>query len=521
VEAIESMHSQVDQISPILVEVKVEVPWDKVNESLELAYRNLQRTARVRGFRPGKVPRNVVKNLMGKSVEQDVSNQLFEQALGEAVKEHSLEPISVSAMDSPALSQGQPWSFKAKLEVRPKVGPVNTSALTIQRKLEPVTDADIERELQQMRERNAEIVSPAESRPARQGDILTLDIAVSVEGQPRADLSSTDTRAELGAERLLSEIEAALEGASVGEEREVNLTFPENYSHEGLQGKPASFKLSVKQLQEKVLPDLDDELAKDLEHESLDALRDDIRKRLTEQATRRTDSSLREDVVERLVDANPVPVPPSLVERQERAMLNELLQFQQMLGRPIPFDDAMHKELRTRAERKIQAVLVLAALAEQQKVTVSDDEVEAKLKEIADQGGKHIAKVRAEYQGERRETLHSQLLHNKLLEYLLSQATITEGSAQDAPKDEPSKKEPSKDKPSAEKQQAKSARKESASKSQDTATEDTATEDTAAKPKSAKENAAKPASKSAPSKAKTSKESPAQPKTSKAKKTGK
>jgi trigger factor len=426
------MDSQVDQISPILVEVKVEVPWTKVNESLEVAYRNLQRTARVRGFRPGKVPRNVVKSLMGKSVERDVTTQLVEEGLGEAVKQHSLEPVSVSHMDSPALAEGQPWSFKAKLEVKPKIENVDTSALVVERKLDPVADAEIARELEQMREQNAELVSPSESRPARRGDILTVDIDVSVEGELRADLSSKDTRAELGSDRLLAEIEEGLDGASVGDQREVKLTFPEDYAHDALRGKQAEFKIHVKQLQEKVLPELDDELAKDLEHESLDALRADVRKRLTEAAQKRAESALREQLVEKLIDANPVPVPPSLIERQERVMLQELLQLQQMLGREIPFDEEMHKEMKVRAERKIRAVLVLSALAERQKIAVSEDEVEAKLKELADQSGKHVAKVRAEYQGERRETLQSQLLHNKLLEYLLTQATITDAKAEDA-----------------------------------------------------------------------------------------
>src|SRR5690349_4706540 len=116
------MQSQVDQISPILVEVKVEVPWSKVNEGLEGAYRTLQRTARVRGFRQGKVPRNVVKNLMGKSVEREVTSRLVEEALAEAVSTHSLEPVAMTNMDAPpAIAEGQPFSFSAKLEVKPKI----------------------------------------------------------------------------------------------------------------------------------------------------------------------------------------------------------------------------------------------------------------------------------------------------------------------------------------------------------------------------------------------------------------
>jgi trigger factor len=426
------MQSHVDQLSPILVEVKVEVPWAKVNENLEGAYRSLQRTAQVRGFRPGKVPRNIVKNLMGKSVEREVTSRLIEEALGEAVKTHALDPVSVSHMDSPAISEGQPWSFTAKLEVRPKIDEIDFSSLTASRTLDAVADADIDREIEQLRTQNAELVTPDPLRPAKNGDVLALDIDVSVEGQPRPDLSSKDSRAELGSERLLAEIEAGLQGATLGEKREVNLVFPEDYGHEPLRGKAALFQISVKELQEKVLPAVDDEFARDLEHESLAAMRESIRKRLEDTAQRKADAMVREQLVDKLVDANPVPVPPSLIERQQQAMMQELFQLQQMLGRQLPFDGEMQQEMLTRAERKIRAGLLFAAISDQHKVTVTDEEIEAKLKEIADQSGKHVAKVRADYAGERREQLHNQLLQNKLLEYLLSRATITESGAGEA-----------------------------------------------------------------------------------------
>jgi len=422
------MQSQVDQISPVLVEVKVEVPWAKVNENLEGAYRNLQRTAKVRGFRPGKVPRNVVKNLMGKSVEREVAERLMEEVLAEAVKEHALVPVSIAHMDSSVIVEGQALNLRARLEIRPKVENVDLSALSVERKLEPVSEEDVTREVERLRQENAELVAPEPARPARDGDVLTVEIEVSVEGQPRPDLSSGESRAELGSDRLLTEINDGLVGASIGEQREIQLTFPDDYGHEALRGKPAEFKVRVKDIQAKELPAVDDEFARDLEHESLEALRADIRKRLEEAAGRRADSQLREAIIDKLVDSNPIPVPPSLVERQQQAILAEFRQLQQMLGRELPLDQLTQQQMHARAVRKIQAGILFSTIAEQQKVDVGDAEVEAKLKELADQSGKHIAKVRAEYQGERRNWLTSQILHDKLLEYLLSRATITDAS---------------------------------------------------------------------------------------------
>ncbi|MGD8860144.1 MAG: trigger factor [Myxococcales bacterium] len=463
------MQSAVDQISPVLVEVTVEVPWDKVNTSLDNAYKAVQRQARVRGFRPGKVPRGVVKQLMGKSVEAEVTQNLIQEAIGNAVDEHSLEPLAMPEVDTPSIEQGQPLKFKAKLEIRPKIESVNTGGLEVERKLESVTDADVDKEIERMREQNAELAPPDPPRPAQSGDTATIDIEVEVEGDPREDLSSADARAELGVGGLLPEIEEALIGASVGDEKAAELTFPEDYGHEGLRGKHASFKLRVKELQEKQLPELDDEFAKDLEHESLEALRKDVRERLEATAERRTEALVREQVIEKLIDNNPLEVPPSLVERQKRAMLGEFMQFSQMMGQQMPFDEEMFAEIGTRAERKVRAGLLFGAIADEQKLEVSDEDIDAKLAEIAEQTGKHIAKVRAEYQGEQRDQLRTQLLESKLLEYLLSQATITDveadaGDAQAGAETEAAEKKPAKKKAAKKKAAKKKPTKKKATK---------------------------------------------------------
>jgi trigger factor len=422
------MHAHVDRVSPVLVEIKVEVPWSTVGEHLEQAYRNVQKTARVRGFRPGKVPRSVVKSMMSKSVEQDVTNRIVESQLDEVVREHKLEAIAVTSMDAGALADGQTFTFTAKLEVRPTIETVNTTELKIERTVEPVSDAQVDAEIERLREQHAELRTPEPVRGAQDNDVLMLDIDVSVEGEDRPDLGSKGTRAELGKQRLLEPLEEGLRGVSPGEEKVIEMTFPEDYGHEPLRGKAASFKVRIVELQEKVLPAIDDDFARDVEHESVAAMRTAIRTELEAAATRKSDALVREAVVEKLIDTNPVPVPPSLVERQQRQMIGELLRFQQAYGQDLPMGDELFKGLRDRAERKVRAGLLFGAVATQQALEATDADVEAKLAQIAEQSGKHVAKVRADYTGERRDSLRMQILENKLLEYLLSQATITDAA---------------------------------------------------------------------------------------------
>ena len=426
------MQAQVDRVSPVLVEIKVEVPWTKVNEHLEQAYRTLQRTAKVRGFRPGKVPRSVVKGMMSKSIEQDVQNRIVEEQLGEVVKEHKLEAIAMTSMDAKGISEGTPFAFTAKLEVRPTIDKVDTSDLKIERTLDAVSEEAVDNEIARLREQNAELRAPEPARAAKDGDVLALNIEVTVEGEARPDLSSTNTRAELGAKRLLEPLEQGLQGVSSGETREVNMTFPDDYGHEPLRSKAAVFKITVTDVQEKILPAIDDDFARDLEHESVAAMKAKIRGDLEATAKRKSDAQVREAVVEKLIDTNPVPVPPSLVERQQRQMIGELMRFQQQFGDQMPFGDELFSGLRERAERKVRAGLLFGAVATQQALEVSDADVEGELAKIAEQSGKHIAKVRADYTGERRDGLRMQILENKLLEYLISQATITDAAPKPA-----------------------------------------------------------------------------------------
>jgi trigger factor len=417
------MESRVEEISPVLVELKISVPWKTVEQGLDDAYKTLQKRAKVRGFRPGKVPRDVVKKLMGASVKQEVSSTLVQQGLGNAVREHSLDPVAVPHISEAVITDGQPLEFVAKLEVRPKIDSVDTSKLDVKREKVNLADAALDAEIDRLREQHAVLVTP-EPRPTREGDVLTVDLDVEVDGQARADLAAKDYTIELGEGQLLEELEQGLLGAQPDSTPEIALTFPEDYRHEELKGKAARFRISIKAHKEKVLPALDDEFAKDLEHESLDEMKKTVRADLLKRAEQRSQALLKEAVVEKLIDANPIPVPPSMIDQQTRHMLQEYARFQAMMGQRPNLDETFFEDMKRRAERRVRAGLLFGEVAKTESISVSDADIDARLAEIAEKSGKHIAKVRADYQGERRDDLQAQLLEHKLLEFLLSKATI-------------------------------------------------------------------------------------------------
>lgn len=425
------MQSQVDEISPVMVEVRVEVPWETVRKELDGAYRRVQKTAKVRGFRPGKVPRSVLKNLMGPSVTGEVTNQLVQRGISSAVDEHTLSAVAVADVEEPAITDGEPMVFTAKVEVRPTIEDVKVDGLDVERKLRSVSDADVDKKLDELRNQHADLVAPEPERPAKDGDVLTLSIQLTLDGKLREDLSTDETEIELGSGRMLPDLEAGLVGTEIGKPKALDVTFPEDYGHEELAGQPVHFDVTLKSLRERRLPELDDEFAKDLDHESLDAMRKSIRSEQEEQATREADSLLKEALVDKLIDENPVPVPPSMVEQQAKSSMQEMLRFQQMLGQDLSLGEDMQERFQTEAERRVRAGLLFGAIARGQDIKVTPEDIDAELVAIAERTGKHIAKVKADHQGQERERLETQLLENKLLEYLRSKATIKETEADD------------------------------------------------------------------------------------------
>ena len=424
------MQSQVSEIDPVTVEVQVEVPWDRVQKGLDERFGTLQKQARIKGFRPGKAPRNVVVKLFSKEVRAEVAGNLVEQGVREAVTEHQLPIVSAGQLEGdPQITEGQPLTFKVKLEVRPKIEELH-SKLALTRTPAAVSDAELDAEIERLRGMQA-IVRPVDPpRPAKKGDVLTVDWTITVDGVKNPEASGTDRQVELGDERLIPELSAALEGASPGETRTATLMRGEDDPNKELAGKAVVFDVVVKDVRERVLPELDDEFAKDVgEHESLADLKKATRERLEKAAKDRADRALRELAIDELVKANPIPVPPSLVNQQLRAMLEEMFRIMQMMGQQPRFPEGDMPEMKERAESKVRAVLLLGELSRKAEITVTAEEIDAKLREIAERSGKHIAKVKADYQGERREALESQLLEEKLVAHLLAEATITDAPA--------------------------------------------------------------------------------------------
>lgn len=433
------------RISPVEMELSVQVPADLVKAQIDKAYLTLGKKAHVKGFRPGKAPRDVLTKLFGPQVANDVANAIVNETLPKVLSEKNLMPVSQPNVEAEnGVDAKQPFSYKARFEVQPEIAEVKFEGFELFRPKGAVEDKQVEEQLEMLRQRSATLKTPEPARPAKKGDVLTIDFTLSVDGKDVKDGGGQGVQIELGAGQALPEIDAALDGKSTGDKATADHTFPAEHPREDFRGKTGTFAITVTDVKERVLPTLDDELAKDLGFETLIELRADVHTKLEKAMKDRSETALAEQIVQKLNDENPCDVPPTLVEQQCRIMEQEVVMNARRMGQRITKEQAeqLHHAIHADAEKKVRAGLLMAAIAKKHEFKVNDEDIEKGLAELAEETGKNVAKLRVEYREKsKRDILIGMILEDKILDFIEGKSKITEG---DPPKAEAASKEESK-----------------------------------------------------------------------------
>lgn len=423
------MQVSVEKISPVLVQLSVEIDAARVTSEYDKAFQTVARTARIKGFRQGKAPKDIIRRVYGPRLEADLVQRLVEESFPQAVAEQKVQPVNQPEYELDRLATGKAFGYRAKVEILPTIESVVYEGLEAKRPSIQVTDEELEAELEAIRRANSTLEMPKEARPAKKGDVVTVDLRVSVDGAVIPDAGTAGFVVELGSGQVFSEIEAALEGAALGSTVETQVQMPAAHQHAALAGKTATFSVDVKEIKERILPVADDEFAKDLgDFAALDDLKADIRKQLEAKKKDGSDNVLAERLVQALVQANPIPLPPSLVEQQMKLSEREILYRAAMQGQRVTgVGDALKQQIKDDSETKVRAGLVMAEIAKKENIQIGNEQIEEGLKELAEQTGKNVAKLRAEYSEPRkREMLVGMILENKVLDIIEAKAKITD-----------------------------------------------------------------------------------------------
>jgi trigger factor len=420
------MQISANQLSPVILELNVEVDADRVRAELEKAYLELGKQAQVRGFRRGKAPRNVLRHVFGPRVAADVARRLVDETYPKALSEQNVQTVSQPAIESNApLAENQPFSYKARVEVLPKIDSVTYTGFKVKRPSVTVSDERVAERLEELRLAHSTLEPVGDDHLAQAGDVVTADIQVRVNGQVIEDAQATDMDLELGRSAILPEIEQAILGHKPPFSADAEVDVPAGHPHPRLRGKKAVFSVTLKDIKSRVLPQLDDEFAKDLgEFSDLAGLRqavvDDLKKGLDEAA----DNTVAQALVAELVKSNPIEVPPSLVQRQIEVTRDEIVRQSPRRGNEQLTND-LQQRIAIDSEVKVRAGLLMAEIAKAKSLKVGDEEIEEGLKTLAEQSGKNIAKLRVEYrERSKRELLLGMILENKVLDIIEEQAQI-------------------------------------------------------------------------------------------------
>jgi len=425
------VQSRVEDLSPVVKKVSVELTPDRVKDALDRAYTSVSRTVKLKGYRQGHVPRRLVERYFGDDVKKDVAQKLVTGSIHEALAEHQLDPVAPPRVENGSVEAGQPFKYTATVEVRPRVEPKDYEGLSVTRIDATVTDAQVDERVEEMRANQAMFV-PIEGREvAEAGDFVSADYQGFVEGAPLRGAKREGVLLEVGPGSLLENKAEGLLGARVGENRELGVSFANDYAVEELRGKEARFQVKVNGLKKREVPTLDDAFVQDLggESKTVSDLRAKIRSEMEQQKKDRAESDQREAVLTALAEKNPLEAPPALVERNVDAMLQGMLEGFMRRGidpRQLGLNlDRMRDELRQRALLEVKGYLLLEAIADKEKIEASEEDLAKHFDKLAGELKQSADKVRAAFKRqESLDNLKGRLRQDKALAFLLSKANF-------------------------------------------------------------------------------------------------
>ena len=398
------MSLQVEKLEKNMAKLTVEVPAEQFEAALKTSFQKNKNKFSIPGFRKGKAPQAMVEKMYGVGVlYDDAIDTLLDSTYADAVKESGLEIVSRPEIGIEQIEKGKTFIYTALVAVKPEVTLGEYKGVEVEKAKPEVTDADVEAELKKVQDQNSRMVN-VEDRAVENGDHTVIDFEGFVDGQPFEGGKSEAYPLVIGSHSFIDTFEEQLIGKNIGDEVEVNLTFPAEYHAAELAGKPAVFKVKIHEIKTKELPELNDEFAGEVsEFETMDEYKSDIRAKLAETKQQQATTENENNVVEKVVENASMEIPDAMIDEQVREMINDyarrmqsqgisLEQYMQFTGMTI---EKLQEQSRPQAEKRIRTRLVLEAVVAAENIQVSDEAVDAEIAKMAETYKMEADKVRS------------------------------------------------------------------------------------------------------------------------------
>lgn len=427
------MNVRVEELSSIAKKLHFEIGAERVDQEIELAFRKIGKTAKIKGFRPGKIPQSVLEQYYGGQMEQEVLGRLINDTYFKALDEHAIPAVGEPRIvDSSGVSRGQAFTYQAEIEVKPTVTVKDYTGIAVQKEKFELDPKLIDGRLEELRTSRAQLEVSAREQ-AQSGDSVVIDFEGFVDGAAFEGGKAEDFVLELGSASLIPGFEEQVAGMRRGEQKEIAVTFPEDYGQKTLAGQPATFRVTLKEIKEKVVPALDDDLAKGFGVETVAKLREELEASHVAQEQGRVDNDLRERLVKELIERNPFEVPAAMTAKQLEYMyanLSNRMRSQGLAPEVLGLNpETFAERYRETAVNQVKGTLLLEAIGKQEGIVVEEGEVGGRLEEIAKMANAPLDMVKKYYAGnEAREGLLAQIAEEKVVRFLIDNARITEVS---------------------------------------------------------------------------------------------
>lgn len=419
---------------PARVKLEVEVGPERVEQAVDRVYRRVVRDLRIPGFRPGRAPRKIVEMYIGKeALLQEAIEDLVPELYREAAKQAEIDPVAQAQIDIVDFGDGKPLTFTAEVDVKPDVTLGEYKGLAVEKRIRKITDEDVDAMLERIRQSQAQLVT-SEKETVEEGDFAVIDFDGFIDDEPFQGGAGRGEVVEVGGEGFLPGFTEQLVGMKIDEEREVEVTFPEE-AREDLAGKQAKFVVRLQEIKERIVPELDDELAKDVgDFDTLEELRADARKRLEEAAANDAEVELESTVIKMVTDGASVDIPEVMIDQEieqmkqefEYSLLRSGMRLQDYLEMNDLTEEQLEADWRPGAAQRVKTDLVLEAIGRAENLPVSEEEVDERIRLLLGPGRdeKEIAELVADE--DRRDVARTNLLRIKAIRWLIDNADVTE-----------------------------------------------------------------------------------------------
>ena len=422
------MSVQVENLEKNMVKLTIEVPAEELEKAIDVAYKKQKNQISIPGFRKGKVPRAMVEKMYGVEVfYEDAANTLMQQNYPSAVEESGVDIVSRPSIDVVQIEKGKPFIYTAEVAVRPEVTLGKYMGVTVTKIDTSVSDDEVAEALEQQRNNNARTISVTD-RPVAVGDTAVIDFEGFVDGVAFEGGKGENHPLEIGSHSFIDTFEDQLVGKNAGDEVEVNVTFPEKYQAADLAGKPAMFKVKIHEVKCKELPELNDEFAQDVsEFDTLEEYKADVKKHLEVEKENEAKKTKEDEAIQKIIDKSTMEIPEAMIETQCENMVNEFAQrlaqsglsmeqYMQFSGLTL---DKLKEQVRPEAETRIKSSLVLEQIAKDEKIEITDEELDTEIEKMAAQYGMEADKLK-EYIGDNeKESMKRDLAVTKAVDLIM------------------------------------------------------------------------------------------------------